>query len=84
MAAVTVDEVKDTVFGDLAVIVAQIDIAADGDTYDTGMDKIWFFKATPADSPTSEIGGTVSGGTITFKAVGAQANCKLLVIGEGR
>tara|TARA_R110000868_G_scaffold20015_2_gene85313 strand:- start:247 stop:495 length:249 start_codon:yes stop_codon:yes gene_type:complete len=81
MAAITFDSRKDSVFGDLRIIIGTVDIAADTDTFATGMNSVLGFWATPADSSASQIGGTISGSTITFQTAGAELNALLLVIG---
>ena len=79
MAAVTVNRVRRPVMGDRRHIVANIDIAADTDTYITGLKII---ESVQCSSPTNNgIGHTVSGGTITFQTGGAEAGAHLHVIG---
>ena len=83
MPAVTVNETQQWSNGNKIQIVADIDIAADGDTWDTGLNKIDYFAGTPATSALSQIGGTVSDGVITFKTAGAEAGALVTVIGDG-
>lgn len=77
--AVTVDSSHRTVFGNRRALLAQVDIGADADTYVTGFTSIDFWVARAADE--TAIGGTTSGGTITFQTGGAASNVGLLVIG---
>ncbi len=79
MADVTVDSQRNSVFGDLVALVAQVDIAADADTWATKLGTILFAAATSETN--NAIGATISGGTITFQTAGAEANAKVLVIG---
>lgn len=81
MAAVNVDRRVDAVFGNLRTIQAQIDIAATLDTYVTGFKQILSVSVTPSQSSATQIGVTLSGGTITFVTGGAEANCQLEVVG---
>jgi hypothetical protein len=83
MAAVTVDNQQQVVFGNKVVILAQIDIASNGDTWDTTLSNIDWWGATPATSSASQIGGTKDGGTITFATGGAEANALIMVVGDG-
>lgn len=79
MAAVTEDRIRRLIMGSRRVITGTIDIAADEDTFDTGLKRIEHVSCT---SPTNNgIGATISGGTITFQTGGAEANCALHVIG---
>ena len=79
MAAVTVDSVKSEVWGSSRVKVAQVDIASDADTWDTGLLSIKAFTAVGSGG--NVIDGTVSGGTITFNTVGAENNVLVTAIG---
>ena len=79
MAAVTVDSQHRTIFGNRRAILAQIDIAADADTWATGLTSIAYFHAV--SSTNNAIGGTVSGGTITFQTAGEELNTLVMVIG---
>jgi hypothetical protein len=81
MAAITFDSRKDSVFGDVRAIIGQVDIATSGDTFATGMNVVLGFWVTPAASSGSQIGGTISGGTITFVTGGAELNAQLLIVG---
>jgi hypothetical protein len=79
MAAVTVNRARRLVMGNRRVITANIDIAADADTYITGLTII---ESVQCSSPTNNgIGHTVSGGTITFQTGGAEAAAHLHVVG---
>ncbi len=79
MAAVTVTNRVDTVFGDRRVIMANIQVATTGDTWVTGLTNIDTVQATPSTAISS--GVTFSGGTVTF-AQAADALIKVLVIGQ--
>jgi hypothetical protein len=79
MAAVTVDNVQHLVQGNLRVKVAQVDIAANGDTWISGLNTIK--NCSVAGPSTTSIGVTYSGGTVTFVTAGAEANCKVRVEG---
>jgi len=81
MAAVTVDRRRGFISGNMREVVAQIDIATDGDTFDTRLKKIESVSATPSQSSTSQVGCTISGGTITFKVGGAENNVLVRVVG---
>lgn len=79
MAAVTVDRRRSIVMGSKRVIVAQIDVAADADTWDT---KLKLIESAHASSETNAaIGFTKSGGTLTFQTGGAENNVLVTVIG---
>ncbi len=64
MAAATINTRRDSVFGDRRIILANIDTAASGDTWVTGLSQIDFVGFTPETAITH--GATVSGGTVTF------------------
>jgi len=80
MAAVTVDSRNDAVFGNYRAIMAQIDIAADTDTWVTGLSTVLFVSATSTTN--AAIGATISGGTVTLQTGGAEANVKILALGN--
>ncbi len=80
MAAVTVDSRKDAVFGNYRAVMAQVDIAADADTWDTNLAEIVYVGATSQTN--NAIGATVSGGVVTFQTGGAELNVKAFVIGN--
>jgi hypothetical protein len=61
------------------VKIAQVDIAADADTWITGLSAIKAF--TSVGSGGNVIDGSVSGGTITFNTAGAEANVLVTAIG---
>ena len=79
MAAVTVDTRTDHVFGDRRIITAQIDIAADGDTWETGWSQVDFVTATSTTN--AAIGATIAGGIVTFQTGGAELNTKVFAVG---
>lgn len=79
MAAVTVDRKRSHVFGNRRAITATIDVAADADTWATGLK---YVEAASFKSQTNNaIGYTKSGGTITLQTAGAELNVDALVIG---
>lgn len=79
MAAVTETRIRRSVMGNRRVITGTIDIAADADTYITGLKRV---ESVSCASPTNNgIGATISGGTITFQTGGAEAACYLHVVG---
>jgi hypothetical protein len=70
LADVTVNRARRTVSSDRRKIYSDIDIAADGDTYDT---KLRFISAMQfVGSGGNVIDGTKSGGVITFNTSGAE------------
>lgn len=75
MAAVTVNRQDYLVQGNLRVILANIDIAADADTFDTGLKIIRYFHARSVTN--NAIGGTSSAGTITLQTAGAEAGVEV-------
>lgn len=79
MPAVSVDKSSMNVFGDRRFVTAQVDIAANGDTYATGLSTI--DSAIATSSTTGAVGLTTSGGTVTFVTGGAIVNVQLMVSG---
>lgn len=79
MPAVTVDRRRSLVFGNRRVITAQVDIAADADTWVSGLKKIESLHAL--SDTANAIGATFSGGTVTFQTAGAEANVLVTAIG---
>ncbi len=71
MAAVTENSIEYVVQGNKRVILANVDIAADTDTFVTGLKVINYFHARSVTN--NAIGGTHSGGTIQFETAGAEA-----------
>ena len=65
--------------GNRRVITGQIDIAADADTFASGLKYVEHVSCTSTTN--NGIGATISGGTITFQTAGAEADCKLFVVG---
>lgn len=64
MAAVTVNAQTRTVMGNRRVIVASVQVAASGDTWETGLTAIDTVMTNPSTAITH--GSTVSDGEITF------------------
>ncbi len=82
MPAVTVNSVEQWSNGNKVQIVANIDIATNGDTWDTTLNTIYHFGATPTTAVA--VGGTKSNGTITFALPGGALTGVLVsVIGDG-
>lgn len=79
MAAVTITNRADNVLGNQRIITGIITIAADGDTFDSGLHIIQSVTAT--SSTNNGIGATVSAGTIAFQTGGAEANVYMQVVG---
>lgn len=80
MAAVTENRIRRLVMGNRRVITGNIDIAADADTFASGLKIV---ETVQCSSPTNNgIGHTVSGGTITFQTGGAEAAAHLFVVGQ--
>ena len=79
MADATINSRRDSVFGDRRAIFADIDTAASGDTWVTGLKSIDFVGLTP---PTAIAhGATVSGGTVTFLSA-ALTSALVMVVGH--
>ena len=80
MAAVTVDRVRSSVFGNRRVVTATIDIAADTDTW--AVPGMRFIEHASLTSQTNAaIGYTKSGGTLTLQTGGVENNVDALVVG---
>lgn len=79
MAAATVNRSRTVVFGNKRVVLADVSIAANGDTFNTKM-KI-LDSASAESSTTGAVGITKSGGTLTFVTGGAIANILVVAIG---
>jgi hypothetical protein len=82
MAAVNVDRRRSFISGSMREVVAQVDIATDGDTFVTGLKRIESVSATPSQSSATQVGTTISGGTVTFKVGGAENNVLVRVVGQ--
>ena len=80
MAAATVNRRRSVVFGNKRVVLADVSIAANGDTFATGLHIIDSFSVD--SSTTGAIGATKSGGTITFASGGAISNIPVVAIGN--
>lgn len=72
MAAVTVNRTRTVVMGNKRVVLADVSVAANGDTFNTKMKLLDSVSAE--SSTTGAVGVTKSGGTITFVTGGAIAN----------
>jgi hypothetical protein len=80
MAAVTVVRRRSVVIGNRRMIVATLNIA-NTNTWATGLKIIEAWDA-PSVLGAVAIGGTVSGGTITFATTGAENGANVVVIGQ--
>jgi hypothetical protein len=69
MAAATIANKHEAVFGNYRVMFADVTIANNGDTWVTGMKKILAMSLDPTTN--ASVGATKSGGTITFASGGA-------------
>lgn len=78
MAAVTVTSRNDSVFGDRRAINAIINIATTGDTWVTGLVKI--FSVQFDGGSAAPTGATFSGGTVTFTSA-ANTAANVMVVG---
>ena len=81
MAAVTVNRRRTVVFGNKRVVLADVSIANNGDTFATGSLHI-IDTASAESSTTGAVGFTKSGGTMTFATGGAIANVQVIAIGN--
>ena len=83
MAEVAVDRRRTVVFGNRRVLLAQVDIAADGDTFTLSnmFKRIEVAHASSQSAAVAAIGTTLSGGVITFQTGGAEPNALVTVIG---
>jgi hypothetical protein len=68
--------------GDSREIAALVAVSGDGDTFATGLRQIDAVSANSRLSSPAQIGLTVSGGTITFKVGGPEANVSIRVVGR--
>ena len=82
MAAVTVNRRRAFISGNMREVVANVSVAADGDTFNTQLRRIEAVAATPSQSSATQVGCTISGGTIIFKVGGAEANVLVRVVGQ--
>lgn len=83
MAAVTLNSRSDAVLGSKRAVFINVDIAADADYYDTGLDLI---EAVQAISTTNNaIGATVGSGAtrgrVTFQTAGAENGVRAQITG---
>ena len=79
---VSVSRRRSFVSGDSREIVALVAVSGDGDTFATGFRRIDAVSANSRLSSLAQIGVTVSGGTITFKVGGPEADVSLRVTGR--
>lgn len=78
MAAVTVNSVAYNYIGNRRMICANLSVA-NTNTWVTGLVQIDAFSID--SSATTAMGGTISGGTITFATGGADAAANVMVVG---
>lgn len=69
MAAASIANRREVVFGSKRVVYADVTIANNGDTWATGLKKVEAMSIDPTTNASA--GGTKSGGTITFATGGA-------------
>ena len=82
MAAITAAARKDTVLGNMRVIFADFSSIDNNDTYVTGLQDIDFVGLGPtAAGAGTQMGYTVSGGTITFKVESGSLAAQAMIFG---
>jgi hypothetical protein len=69
MAAATIANRREVVYGSHRIVMADVTIANNGDTWVTGLKKVLAMSIDPTTNASA--GGTKSGGTITFATGGA-------------
>lgn len=79
MPAVTVNKLRNNVNGNYRQKLYNVDIANNGDTLVTPLSYIAEWNATAQSA--AAVGGTVSGGTITFATSGALPGVVVQVMG---
>lgn len=79
MAAVVVGGREETVFGNKRVVIFNVSSVDDTDTLVTGLQDVDFFIFTPQTAVA--VGGTIVGGTITFKVAAGTLAGNVLVVG---
>ena len=83
ITVVTVHRRRVWISGSRREVAATITIWADGNTWNTGLRKIESVSAIPDNSAASEIGTTISGGTVTFFTTGEHSEENVLVRAVG-
>lgn len=82
MAAVTVANRTDSVFGNRKIVFADLSSVDNNDTWATGLQDIDICIITPtAAAATTQMGATTSGGTVTFKCESGSLACAAMVVG---
>lgn len=82
MAAIAVTNQVPSIFGNRRAIFANVTSIDNNDTWATGLQAIDFVGVGPtAAGAGTQIGYTVSGGTITFKVESGSLAAQLMVIG---
>lgn len=82
MAAVTVANRQDVVFGGKRVIIADLSSIDNNDTWVTGLGVVEALTITPtAAGATTQMGATKSGGTVTFKCESGSLAANVMAIG---
>lgn len=80
MAAVTVGKRYDKVAGDLRVIILKpVTIAADTDTFETGLNTVLHVSAT--SNTNAAVGYTLSGSQVIFQTGGAETLTSCIIYG---
>lgn len=79
MAAVTVNSSSLSVFGDRSVVVADVSIANNGDTWVSGLSTITAVVSSGGSAAVTRV--TKSGGTVTFVTGGAVNNAYVMAVG---
>lgn len=82
MAAVTVANRQETVFGNKRVVIADLSSIDNNDTWDTGLLKCEGVYFTPtAAAATTQMGATRSAGIVTFKCESGSLAANAVAIG---
>lgn len=83
MAEATVTNRTDEYWGQKRVVMADLASIDNADTWTTGLQSIEFWAVMPtAAAATTQLGGTVSGGTITFAVESGSLAGKGLAVGS--
>lgn len=82
MSAVTVNSIEEVPAANHYHCMADVTIAADGDTWATGYAKIYNANANTQGASNTAVACTVSGGTITFQTAGAESNVLVSVVAD--
>jgi hypothetical protein len=80
MAAVTVNRRREAVIGSQRIIMADVSIANNGDTFNTSL-KIINGMSADGGSAAAVTGVSATGGTMTFLTAGAVTHAQVVAIG---